>query len=278
MVHNCPAMDTFYTYGHFFRILFSAGALFFLVPHMVLEGEWKEKAVTALLTLLILFYALEGVTPFPSLRQFFRLPGRLLLPAAFLWIFIFLKGFGKPRLSHYQAWIIDTLRESVLVFDKSLSFQGSNRPVTDLPSEKATELLEKIRTIVAEGPPEGLVRYGAKIYRYRFSSVPYGYLLTLLDFTEEQQLLDALTEKNRRLQLRRNLLESSKELDLRFRREEYRRNISTHILHLVGDALQDLLNLVDHSKEIDPVISAAEEAMADIRLAVSQLASGENVS
>jgi hypothetical protein len=275
-------MESFYTFANFFRILTALGLLFYLVPHLVLKSDSPiQKILTLTVIALTVFMALIPVTPREETRLIMTITSWILAPGAAAWLIFFIRGTGKPDLRQYQAWIIDTLRESVLIFDQQFNLQESSGLQKELSPEKAAEFIDEITALIKPGPgsetpAEGFFRFGERTYRYRFQPVNRGFLLTILDLTEEQLLLDELLEKNQLLQRQHTLLETADTVDLQIRREKYRQNLSSRIIELVRENLLKLQDLMNHPEDITPVLRCAEEAMADIRLAVGQLARGGN--
>jgi len=278
-------MESFYTYGNFFRTLAALGLLIYLVPHLVLKSDSiLHKLLTLSVMALAILQALLPVTPGIEARRIMTVFSWLLVPGGAAWLFFFLRGLKKPDLRHYQAWIIDTLRESVLIFDQTFILQESSGIQKQHSPEESEEFMEELTALIKSGqaspessgrdPAEGLFRQGERIYRYRLQPVSQGYLLTLLDLTEEQLLVDELMEKNRLLQRQHTLLESAEAVDLQTRRERYRKDLSSRILSLVREKLLNLQEQMKHPEDFTLVLHSAEEAMADIRLAVSQLARG----
>ncbi len=268
-------MESYYTWGNYFRILAAVLMLLVLVPviYMAISRGWR-RLLSFPAILLIAAEAIIPITPFPALRRILENLTPFLVPFALLWLVFFIWKLRRPDMRNYQGWIIDNLRESVLVFDRNLRLQGSSGPVAGLPEESSSALLEELRTMLRSGGSgEGMLRFRGRIYRGRYRPVEGGWLLTLHDLTEEQQLLDELLEKNRLLERQRTLLKTTEGIDLSVRREEYRRDITTRIQDLVREKLETLLELTGGSAETDSVLACAEEAMADIRAAVGQLAS-----
>ncbi len=271
-------MESYYTWENYFGILAAVVMLLLLVPAIFvgLSAGWKRMlSVPAIL--LIVSTALIPVTPFPVLRQVLVSLRPFLIPLALLWPALLIWKLRRPDMRNYQDWIIDTLRESVLVFDSRLCLQGSRGPVEGLSEVLFAALLEELRGMLrSDASGEGMLRFQDRIYRCRYRQVEGGRLLTLHDLTEEQQLLDELVEKNRLLERRRALLNSTEGIDLSVQQEQYRRDITTRIQDLVREKMKNLLDLIRGPAETDAVLARAEEAMADIRAAVSQLvAKGE---
>ena len=273
-------MESFYTYGNFFRILAALGILCYLVPHLVLKSDSTlQKLLTLTAIALTVLLALIPVTPHGGARRIMTLCSWLLVPPSAAWFVRLIKGLGKPDLRHHTAWIIDTLRESVLVFDRRFNLQENSGVRAGLSAEESSAFIEELTALIKSIPAtetavDGLFRQGERIYRYRFQRVSQGYLLTLLDLTEEQLLLDEIMEKNRLLQGQHTLLESAEAVEIQNRREKYRHDLSSRILGLVREKLLALQELMQNPEEITPVLRCAEETMADIRLAVGQLARG----
>lgn len=278
-------MESFYTYGNFFRILAALGLLIYLVPHLVLKSDTVLKKILTLTAIaLAVFLALIPVTPGVEVRRIMTIFSWFMVPGAAAWLFFFLRGLGKPDLRHYQAWIIDTLRESVLIFDHNFNLQESSGIQKQQSPEESAEFMAELTNLIKSGqaspepsdrePAEGLFRQGERTYRYRLQPVSQGYLLTLLDLTEEQLLVDELMEKNRLLQRQHTLLESAEAVDLQARRERYRKDLSSRILGLVREKLLGLQEQMNHPEDLTQVLRSAEDAMVDIRLAVGQLARG----
>lgn len=268
-------MESYYTWGNYFRILGAVLILLVLVPAVFMVISTGRRRILSLpAVLLVVCAALFPVTPFPGLRSTLERVSIVLLPFALLWLVLFIRDLRRPDMRNYQGWIIDTLRESVLVFDSNLRLQGSSGPVAGLPEELSSALLDELCGMLrSDGSGEGMLRFRGRIYRGRYRPVEGGWLLTLHDLTEEQRLLDELVEKNRLLDRQRTLLKTTEGIDLSIRREEYRRDITTRIQDLVREKLELLLELVQGPAETGPVLACAEEAMADIRAAVGQLAS-----
>ena len=191
-------MESFYTFANFFRILAALGLLFYLVPYLVLKCDSPiQKLLTLAAIALTVFLALLPVTPREETRRILSVISWVLTPGAAAWLIIFVRGTGRPDLRQYQAWIIDTLRESVLIFDQHFTLQESSGLQKTLPPEESAEFIDEITTLIkpglsTEAPAEGFFRFGERTYRYRFQPVNRGFLLTLLDLTEEQLLLDDL--------------------------------------------------------------------------------------
>jgi|GEM_PF-2735686 len=267
-------MESYYTWGNCIRILAAIIMLLVLVPSVYLEISrgWR-RLLSVPVMLLIVAVALFPITPYPALRRILEGLSFFLVPFALLWLALFIRNVRRPDLRNYQSWIIDNLRESVLVFDSQFRLQRSSGPFASLPEEISSGLIEELRGLLrSEDSGEGTLRFQERIYRSRYCPVEGGWLLTLHDLTEEQKLLDELEEQNRLLERQKTLLVSSEGIELSVRREEYQRNISTRIQNIVREKLETLLELIRAPAETDAVLACAEEAMADIRNAVEQLA------
>lgn len=273
-------MESYYTWENYFRILAAVALLVLLVPAIFigLSAGWK-RVLSIPAILLIVSTALIPLTPFPVFRQVLVSLRPFLIPFALLWPALLIWKLRKPDMRNYQDWIIDTLRESVLVFDSRLCLQGSRGSVAGISEDLFAALLEELRGMLrTDTSGEGMLRFRGRIYRCRYRPVEGGRLMTLHDLTEEQQLLDELMEKNRLLERRKALLNSTEDIDLSVQQEEYRRDITTRIQNLVRQKLKNLLDLIRGPAETDAVLARAEETMADIRTAVGQfVAKGEKM-
>ncbi len=268
-------MESYYTWENYFLVFTAVILLLILVPviYIQISSGWR-RLLSFPAILLIVVTALIPITPFPVLRRVLESLTPFLVPFALLWLALFVLKVRRPDMRNYHGWIIDNLRESVLVFDSRLCLQGSSGPVAGLQEDLSSALLEELRCMLrSDLSGEGMLRFHGRIYRSRYRPVEGGWLLTLHDLTEEQQLLDELMEKNRVLEGQRNLLKATEGIDLSVRRERYRRNITTRIQDVVREKLEMLLELIRGPAEADPVLACAEEAMADIRAAAGQLVS-----
>lgn len=275
-------MESFYTYSNFFRLLGALGALCFLVPRLVLKADsLHEKLFHASAICLVVIQALAPIVPYPEIQRIMPVFLWLSVPGTAAWILLFIRRKDNPDLRHHQAWIIDTLRESVLIFDSRFNLIERSGIRDNLDSCGYAGLVKELKSrikgeSVSETPSESLFHCGDRIYRYRFQPVSGGYLLTLLDMTEEQKLVDELMDKNRLLQRRHTLLASSETGELETRREKYRLDISSRILEMVREKLQEIEILLRETGEIEPALKCAGEAMTDIRRAVSRFPADES--
>ncbi|MBN2657665.1 MAG: hypothetical protein JXR86_11445 [Spirochaetales bacterium] len=274
-------MESFYSYSNFLRILVALGALCFLVPRLVLKASsHHERLLYVSVITLIVIQALAPIVPYPEIRRISPVFLWLSIPCSAALILSLIGGTERPVLLRHQDRIIDTLRESVLVFDRQFNLIEQSGILSGLESGQLAGLVKEMKTHIdsapfSETPSEGLFLSGNKTYRYRFQPVSRGHLLTLLDMTEEQKLLDEVMEKNRLLQRRYALLESSETLELQTRREKYRVELSSRILEMVRIKLREIESLLTETVEIETVLKCTGEAMTEIRREVSRLAREE---
>ncbi|MBN2049933.1 MAG: hypothetical protein JW760_05760 [Spirochaetales bacterium] len=277
-------METFYTYRVFFHILAGIVFLSLCIP-LAMADRGKGKTF---LNLGIFFFGslfiLSVVTPFQGWSDLFWdmiFPFFILL---LIRIVLFLLSLRRPSLRSYQSWILESLRETVLIFNADLSLQGGGGPLTGLSPEASTELMERLRTLLRESrgdspddetPFEGTLWCEDRAYRYRFHPVRQGYLLTLLDVTSTQRLLNEVVEKNRLLERRKKILEVAKGQEVSLRRHRFRERVTAVIMDLVKDKMEILRGMLETSEDLEPVLTCAQEALKDIRLAVAQKSSEE---
>ena len=278
MVHTWPAMTSYYTIDTFLRVFLSLSLLVLLVPSLLLWNGGRKRLISGVPILLLLLQALSVVTPWPPLREVLHYGMLFLIPPSIFWFFVFLRDPGRTGFEQYHSWIIDSLRESVLVFDTDLNFHGSN------DSAASPDKIETMRDILLadhtdSSSGEGTVRVKDSIIRYRFRKIHEGYLFLIADFTEEQALLDELKEKNRILRWRQIQLHSAEELDIPSKRElTLRAGISKQILIMVREKLKQLRLLITSGEPSDRILIGAEETLSDIRMAVRHIADKGKVS
>lgn len=276
-------MISFYTWSNLLRISAAVVLLMFLVPAVfIVHNSWRKRIPALPCMLIIIIQGLVPLTPFPFVKSLMQTGALLLLPSGLIWLLFLIHDIRKPDMHSYHAWIIDSLREAVLVFDSRLNLQGSTGIIANLKQDFSSVFIEKLRKILksdreAQDPAaprnEKILRFQERVYRCRYRPVEDGWLFTLLDFTEEQLLLDELIDKNRILEQQSSFLKATEEVELSIRLERYRQKVSSRIQNLLRKKLHHLLSLINGSDDLDPVLACAEDAMTEIRCAVGQLAS-----
>jgi len=189
----------------------------------------------------------------------------------------------------YRSWIIDTLRETIIVFDPELRVISSGRemfppgsirtgrPIRFPEEGKEDRLKDLQETLKGKSGGQGAMRYAGRIYHYRFRPLNNrkGFILTLLDITQEQLLIDELQNKNRLLTSRRTILQAGEDLQLNRERERMRQQITREIQNLVQRKLSALQGCLTGTsgirRDLKEIIGTAEESMTEIRRAVSEL-------
>lgn len=271
-------MDTFYTNTNFIRIAVSTVLLLVTIPHIALGGH--KKGISGIFSTLIILNALLPLLPYNFDRNLTRLFSLFLLPPTLVWIVYIITDYRRPNLSQYRNWIIDTLRESVLIYDDTFRLQGYRGSIANLSESESQSMLNVLRAIVEEKhtqKKEGYLPFQEQVYRYRIRPVHKGYLITLLDFTEEQRLLDELMNKNTILEQKRSLLENMETLNVKAYREQFRQQVAIHIQGIVHESLSKLRNMIAVNTDITSLLSCAEDALAEIRHAVRKLVEKEGI-
>lgn len=269
-------MDTFYTLENFLRVSLSASLLLILIPHSIIGT--RARLMSMLLSIVLVINALVPLVPRNFDRTACTVLSVILIGPLLYWTLFIVNDFKRPNLERYQNWIIDTLRESVLIFDDKLRLQGYRGNIADLSEVASRFLVSEMRNIVIQNTrnlTEGFIKYEALVYRYRIRSVQKGYLVTLLDFSEEQQLLDEVMAKNRILEQRRSLLMNRDSLSLIAYKEKYKQNVTIHIQHIVKKNLNRLRTMIAEKKDPETLLYSAEEALSGIRYAVGRLVGNE---
>ena len=231
--------------------------------------------------------------------------GRILTPYPLVLPVIIASGvlaramyYGEKRNDHswknQQSWIIRSLRESIMILDRNrniisgggeifpshLVTPGCSLSALIERSEGRENNLQPLRECLGgEGPERGTIKYGTGTYSFRFSPLEgeRGYLLTLLDITEEQNLLAELRDKHRMLTNRRTILQSeeSGNVTLLRKEEEIRERISHEIQNLVEEELTLLRSRLEEQDlsagNIRKLQEYAENSMAHIREAVNEV-------
>jgi hypothetical protein len=194
----------------------------------------------------------------------------------------------------HRNWIVRTLRESVMLFDNQRRIISGGEDIFPLPlirpGKNLTELflltgqekgdLDELKELYNRGGEgRGMIRLEERHYSFRLIRLERdkGFLLTLLDTTEEQALVSRLSEQNRILRNRQTILQSGRENNPTWKREEneIRTRISGSIQEMVERQLTRLradLKIHDISAEnLNRLLARATESMAAIRKSVSEL-------
>ncbi|MBN2627018.1 MAG: hypothetical protein JXA95_10165 [Spirochaetales bacterium] len=194
----------------------------------------------------------------------------------------------------HQNWIVKTLRESVMLFDSQRRIISGGQdifpPPLIRPGRNLTELflltdrdkgdLDELKELYNRGDEgRGMIRLEERHYSFRFIRLERekGFLLTLLDTSEEQALVSRLSEQNRILHNRQTILQGGRENNLTIKREEneIRTRISGSIQKMVEKQLTRLraeLKTGDISAEnLNRLLAHATKSMTAIRKSVSEL-------
>lgn len=196
-------------------------------------------------------------------------------------------------------WVLDTLRESLLIVD------GEDRILTSRPlpfspfpprqGEKAREYFQRSlpedsegRRIIAEIEEaletggRGEFPWQGGYYRYWVlesgAAKEGGRLLAILDLSELRRLISEKEETNRLLLTRRRILNRTTRLEESLARTEMEEKLYREITAIVQFQLKGLLEALNLAREEAPgvmqyrrALNQAEEAMTNIRTAVGKM-------
>ena len=298
MVHNYPLMEYFYTFGTFFHILGCSLLLGTLIPVSLLAPcgscstplRWAALGITIAG---IISLALKPVTPWLYMQKILHVFQLLTVPAGIVLAFSLVLSYRNKTIGDYSSWIVDTLRETVIIFDQDMRVISCGKPLLPdswfppgekpgLPEIENSDSISRLRnSLELREAASGTLTYGNSRTYYRFTPMRLGYLLTFLDVSGETILLEELAEKNIQLENRSRSIQAMEETQLTTAKEQYRGTLFTQIHTAVRRNFIRLLAEIEKitagttspgNAEIKQTLKHAEESMTAIRSMVRQLA------
>ncbi len=292
-------MEYSYTFVNFFYILFCTAGLIVIIPLCILAplSSYSSRVRWVALSTSIIgitALALYPVCPWPDLRKILIPFQILLLPSGGFLIFTLTHSYRNRKIEDYSSWIIDTLREKIVIFDKemcTISRGNTGLPAGWFPYGSFPQLPETINDKdlssfagILNKPEKssGTFMWNGTDLSYRLIPIEMGYLLVLLDISEETALVKELNRKNIQLENRRRSIQQMEGTRLEAEKEQYRSSLSSRINNSVRDNLITLLGDIEavsgsgqppETEKIRTMLKHAEESMASIRSMVRRLAS-----
>lgn len=268
-------MESFYSFDNFFRLIASLAILVLLIPS-ALKLPRNLRILSAAVAAVPVLGVLIPITPFPKLAEGFTFLFILLLPLLPLWLFFVVRYRRHPRIAAYKEPIFETLRDSVFIFDTSLRLLGQGGLQAESLKIDKDRFLNHLKGFIAQDPPrkryrEKELRFDGRVLQCRYQRLRRGYLMTVKDITERQELIDNLVVTNQSLEKRQAILKATESIEPAERRERIRREISGRIMALVREKLDVLQRMAALPARPEELVKEAEETLDEIRTAVDQL-------
>ena len=267
-------MESYYTWTNFYQILMATAVVTYGMYKIAMVQNTRFRLLTTLVVILTINWAMVPITPY---SQWLRIMGPLQwleLPVLVLWLFTYWRINKKNDFSRYQDWIIDSLRESIIVLDSRGKVEWTNSPVVQ------DVFLKTFQESIQNNIDQGLITHGQQTLRYQLHPLDQGYLGYLVDFTREQELILSLRNKNTQLEQRLQFLNSlEKNLEnqnLQQAQEDVKLDIQQSIQALVDSSLGDFRSALVETRDISELLVQAEKSLQSIRTGVTLLKTWEN--
>ncbi len=292
-------MEYSYTFANFFHILLCTAGLAVIIPLCILaplsthNPRLRRIALAAAVTGTTAL-ALHTVCPWVFFREMLFPFQLLFIPSGLYLAYTLSRSYRNRKIEDYSSWIIDTLREKIIIFDKdmrTISCGKTGLPAQWFPYGSRPELPEtdsdtdfSLLAALMKKPVKssGSFSWRGTDLSYRLIPIEKGYLLILLDISEETTLLKELRMKNIQLENSRRSIEQLEEKRLKEEQEQYRNRVSSRINRTVSENLVALLADIEtvaasgnnpEKDKIHTMLKHAEESMSSIRSMVRRLAS-----
>jgi hypothetical protein len=304
-------MDTYYTIENFFLYFLLVLFLLIFVPLAVMAGEGRRsvflKSALGSLAMAVSLYPLSRTCPYEELSHWL-LQGSLLSLLAGIIIFSmavyhFIKQ-GRTGLFHLTEWEADrwitrTLEGSYLVLDTGGSLiRGSLKklpPLVQPQSSSFKAYLDSLTHYVEEPfqmdrlyhshekgiSSEGILEVDGRCYKWFYTplgeSSIVGYLFSVLDITEEYELLEERKKQEKLLEVRVERIREQGKIKAREERVRIKTQGVLQSTEIIKNRLQKLLHTLKKleitrgtvsTEIILQAVKSGEETMESIRSTV----------
>ncbi|MBN2510895.1 MAG: hypothetical protein JXB03_11485 [Spirochaetales bacterium] len=242
---------------------------------------WGTSAAVFLLS-----WSLGAICPFDRTRTILRFLHVLsLFPLCYTTVILvfgarILRVSGRFRL--YEKLIIDNLREHIVLFDSHRRVVSLGREnilpgvfsINEIPYIQAGHEFQDLGSVITgHTAASGTLYSQEKVWQYRFYPLgrTTGSLLTFLDITREQELIDELKQVSRSLSRKKRLLVSLQDMNTEKQIARLHEHIIKSIDAEVRKNMHHFLSLLEKGTSCKELIAAAEGSLREVRHLVTEL-------